>query len=265
MTTGDSIGFFIFLFILFGIPMLGIFWVMRAHEHTLAKRDEFFKRKYGDSIRIYRTFPIPAEIEEVVQGGLHQIIQRFRELIVGDTWLFIQPTFSRIPILTITENRNASALSLFSLRLENYSPTFVIRNRRNRALISRYFQTQINNNQLVRSELDFDTEQSLFAEQGKHVQALQIMSPELLIVLKNAPASADIIIKKNQLYYILPGEKPAEDVLDDILAHSKVVAASLEDNLRKWALSEANKAELEKIKESDLAVTLREMHEASRQ
>ena len=254
---------FIGLFFIFGLPILGIFWAIRAHSRTVAKRDEMLKNTFGQETKIYRSFPIPPNIEEVVQGGLHQIIQRFRELIVADTWLFIQPTFLSIPRITLTEDRNSSILSLFSRKLEAYSPTFVIRNRQNKSLVSRFYQVQINTNELVKSELNFDTEQNLYAEKGKHIQALQIMSPELLEVLKNAPANADIIIRKNQLYYIMSGEKPAELVLNDVLAHSAIIEKELTNNLERWAQSQANQEELESIKNMDLAVTLTEQYQAS--
>ena len=254
---------FIGIFLIFGLPILGIFWAIRAHDRTVKKRDEMLKSAFGQDIKVYRSFPIPMNIEEVAQGGLHQIIQRFRELIVTDTWLFIQPTFLSVPRITLTEDRNSSMLSLFSRKLEAYSPTFVIRNRQNKSLISRFYQVQINNNELVKSELNFDTEQNLYAEKGKHIQALQIMSPELLEVLKNAPAGADIIIRKNQLYYLLAGEKPAELVLNDILVHSAVVAKELTNNLDRWGQSQANQEELEAIKHMDLADTLTEQYQAS--
>ena len=49
-------------------------------------------------------------------------------------------------------------------------------------------------------------------------------------------------------------------MLNDILAHSSVVVKELEDNLERWARSIFNQAELETIKESDLAITLGEAY-----
>lgn len=260
MTLLVNIVSFILISIMVALPLLGILWSSRLHQRAITKRDAMLKDTFGENIKIYRSFPIPQKIEEVVQGGLSNTIQRFRELIIADTWLFIQPTFRNVPKITILENRNTSILTLFSRKIEAYSPTFVVRNRQNKSLVSRYYQTQINNKQLVESELKFDDKQNLFAEKGKHIQALQIMSPELLEVLKNAPAEADIVIRKNQLYYILSGEKPAEVVLNDILAHSSIVADELTNNLERWAKSQSNRSELETIKNSDLAVTLTEQY-----
>lgn len=148
--------------------MLGIIWITHFQERNRTKRDEMLKNAFGQNIEIYKTFPLPPEIEEVVQGGLYGTIQHFRELIVGDIWLFIQPTFRNIPLLTLVEERGVSVLSLFSRRLDNYSPTFAIRNRLNNSLVSNYYQVQIDNHHLTNSELDFDDEKSLF-EKGESI------------------------------------------------------------------------------------------------
>lgn len=256
-------GMFIGLFLILGLPVLGIFWAIRADEKARLQRDKRLKKLFGDDIKIYHTFPIPHAIEEVVQGGLHVIIQRFRELIVTDSWIFIQPTYRWWGKITTREHRNAAVLSLFARKLDGFSPTFLIRNRHNTSFLSRYYQAQIKDRQLVRSELDFDNEQNLYIEQGKQIQALQILSPELLITLENAPGSADIIIRKNQLYYILPGEQPAEEIVNQLFLHSTKVMKELEDNLMRWARAESNKAEVEAIKNMDLAMTLGEMWQLS--
>lgn len=259
--TSDVLILFLFLLSIAAIVFLVAF-VLTGHSHTSAvkKRDKMLRSSFGEDIKIYRYFPIPQDVEEVVQGGLHKFIQEFRELITGDEWLFIQPTFIVVPKFTSFEERSAATLSLFSRKIDQYSPTFVIRNRKNKSLTSRYYQTQVKNKRLVQSELDFDGLHSLYAEQGKHIQALQIMSPELLEALMNAPFRADIVIKKNQLYYILPGEKPAERVLGELFIHSTSVMKELGENLDRWAKSAANQDELERIKKSNLAVTLREAH-----
>lgn len=261
MNLGESIIAFIATMIFFLIPILGIYWVYRLADRTEAKRDKMLRGKFGEDLKIYRSFPLPADKEEIVQGGLFFIIQHFRELLVSDGWLFIQPTFRGIRKLTMFEDRNRAVLSLFAQTFDSYSPTFVIRNRQNKSLVSRYFQTQIKNGKMVRSELDFDNDQVLYAERDKHIQTLQIMSPELLLVLKNAPAKADIIIKKNQLYYIMSGEKPAEKVLNDILVHSQTVVRELTDNVTRWGRSAANTEEYERIKNTELSVTLGELYQ----
>ena len=261
---GQIIAVVVMLFFLIGVPLLGIFCLVRRSEATIRSRDKLLRSLLGEDIKIFRSFPIPQDIEAIIQGGLHQTIQRFREIIVNDSWIFIQPTYRNIPTITLSEERNAAILSLYATKLQHYSPTFIIRNQQNNSLLSRYHQRQVHNKQFIPSELNFDDKQNLYAERGKHLQALQIMSPELLDVLKDAPGKADLIIRKNILYYVLPGEQSAEKILPMIIEHSKIATLELEDNLERWAKSASNTEELDEIKKLDLAVTLREAWEAGK-
>lgn len=256
---------FITLLLLTGLPLFGVYYAVKRHNRAVRARDAMLRQTFGKTTQIFRTFPIPAALEEVVQGGLHHHVQRFRELLAGEGWLFIQPTYRTLHLFTAGEDRRAVQLSLYAQDLGEVSPMFVIRNRRNPSLLSRYHQTQIERGQLVGSELEFDDGQNLYAEKGKHIQALQIMSPEVLEVLRNSPRRADIVIKKNQLYYLLPGDQPAEEALAEIRAHAGKVAAELAQNLRRWKRSAANKAEYEKIRDSELSVTLVEEYERRQQ
>lgn len=256
---GMFIGMFITLFMLVGIPMLGLLWSIRANERAVTRRDQMLKKVFGEHVKIDRGFPIPEVIERIIQGGLRYTLQQFREIIVDENkWLFVQPTHLKTSKLTKGEDRGIATHSLFARHLLHESPTFLIRNKANPSFISRHLQIQITNRQFVPSELQFDNDQGLYIEQGHHIEALQLMSPELLITLGNAPFNADIIIRKNQLYYMLAGEKPAELVLKQLIAHSEAVARELNDNLEKWAQSSANQAAVDRVQNTTLATTLAE-------
>lgn len=243
------------------VPLLGSILSIVLSNRAVRKRDELLKSKLGNDIKISRSFPINQDVEEIVQGGLSQTIQDFREIIVGKDWIYVQPTTKRFLNVTKVEERGFVTHSMFVRQLNEFTPFIVIRNANNKSLLSRKLQTKIKNKEIVWCEAAFDKDQNIYNEPNSHIDTLSILSPEVLEVLKDSPANADIILKKNQLYYILQGNRSAETTVPELLAHSNNVVRELEENLSRWAKSKTNKNKIEKIASTELAVTLREQHE----
>lgn len=224
-------------------------------HNAVKKRNELLKGMLGDQIVIFRCFPIGHNYEKVVQGALKYYIQSFREMIAGDGWLYIQIT-NRSPRLTLFEKRTVSVMNLFARELKYISPTIYIRNNRNKSTLMRANQSHINSGELVWCEAEFDKDHNIYNEPGTQIDTLSILTPEVLEVIKDAPGDADILIKRNQLYYMLSGSFSAERILKDLIEHSDVASKELEDNLKRWSRSKSNLAKLQTIHDSELSVTL---------
>lgn len=248
----------ILIFVVF--PILGIWYSIKLSQRQACKRDKMLQSLLGNEITIERGFPIPQETEKVVQGGLRNTLQRYRELIIADKWLFIQVS-STLPALTLFEDRNLTGLSLYACELQQFTPTIAIKNNKNKSFLARYIQQDITAGKLIWCEAGFDKDHDIYNEPGSQVDTLSILSPEVLEILQTSPANADILLKRNQLYYLLPGTFTAEKILPDIIRHSSRLALGLEENLARWARSSSNTQKIDEIKTNDLSVTLREKYE----
>ncbi len=240
------------------LPVIGLIYSIRRSSQFQAKRDQMLKNKFGQDVEVIRGFPINQRVEEIIQGGLSRVFQDYRELIVHDNWLYIQLTAKAISPLTMTEERNYAHTCLFARQLDELTPHIAIRNVHNRSFVSRIVQDKVKNSELIWCEAAFDVHHNIYNEPDSQVDTLSILSPEVLQRLLSPPGNADIILKRNQLYYILPGNKPAEKILAELLVHSENVAKELNENLHRWAQSMANTEKLKHIADSELSVTLRE-------
>lgn len=255
----DQIVGAIFILLLISFLFAATFWDINREYRNRTKRQRKLKELFGDDIKVVYGFPINQDVEEVIQGGLSSTLQTYRELIYCDKWLFIQLT-SGIITMTVTENRSKVSLGLFSRKLDGYCPDILIRNSKNKSLLARHTQKDIKKRKMVWCEGAFDKDYNLYTKAEDRIDVLSILSPEVLEKLQNCPGKSDILIRRNQLYYLLPPNMSAEKILSQLLEHSTVVARELEENLRRWGRSTANQVKLEKIKSSELSVTLREMY-----
>ena len=241
------------VFIVF--PLAGLIFSALLSNRAIKKRDATLHQKLGDDISIYRGFPIPQNHEEVAQGALAQIFNNYRELIVHDNWLFIQLSSHKNTALTIAEEKGIALMSIFAVKLDYFTPHIIIHNKQNRSIAARILQDKLTNKELIWCEAGFDVDHDIYNQANMQLDTLSILSPEVLEALKNPPGNADMILKRNYLYYIIPGNQPAEKITPDLLQHSRKALAELNNNLKRWAASAANKAKIEEIKTTELAVT----------
>lgn len=258
-TTGSLFGLLL-VFAIFGLAVAAAVYSVLQHAKAVERRDQMLRKKFGDDIQIERSFPLNQASEDIVQGGIAGVFQDFRELITGKTWVFIQFS-SKIPVLTRTEDRGFNAFGLFAQELEEFTPFIVIKNKKNKSLYSRAMQASVDKGELVWCEGVFDAAHNIYNEPDGQLDTLSILSPEVLEVIQDPPGDADIILKRNQLYYVFGGKYSAEDILDDLFVHSRTLAAALEENLARWGRAESNRQKLASIINTELAVTLREAYE----
>ncbi len=258
----EVIEIFITIIIFIVFPAIGILLSVILSERQEQERGRMLKKLFGYDIKIEHGFPIDQNVEEIIQGGLKLELQKYRELIIGDKWLFIQLS-GKLPALTLFEDRTRSTVSLYALDLETFTPTIVIRNKHNRSFVTRHLNDSFKKGELIWCEATYDKDHNIYNEPGSHIDTLSILSPEVLEVLKNAPGNADIMVKRNKMYYILTGLS-AEKILPSLIEHSAVAARELNNNLKRWSRSSANTEKLEKIKSTELSVTLRERYERQR-
>jgi hypothetical protein len=243
-----------------GLPLAGIVYSVKLSYKNEQKRDEMLRRLLGDDVQIKRGFPIDQKTEEIIQGGIRNTIQKYRELLVGGRWVFVQMS-SRVSVFTLFEDRTLSTLGLYAYSLNEFTPTIVIRNTHNKSFLARFIQEDLKNKTLIWCESAYDKDHNVYNQPGAQLDTLSILSPEVLEVLRNAPGNADILLKRNQLYYMLPGGLSSEKILPSLIEHGTRAAVELDDNLRRWSSAPSNQAKLNEIKSSELSVTLREQFE----
>lgn len=251
---------FITLLIFVILPIVGIYYSIKISENHRIKRTAMLKRQFGEDIVVIENFPIDQAVEKVIQDGLRNTIQDFREIIVGKGWIFLQVISKRIPAFTLHEDRDATVMGVYVRQLKHLSPEINIRNTKNKSFLSRRIQKQLIDQQLVWCEAEFDKNHNIFNRPGDQINTLSILTPEVLEVLMNAPGNADITIKKNQLYYMFPGNLSAEKILNELLAHSRIAAKEIEENLARWSRSYSNQDKLAEIAGSETSGTLDEVY-----
>lgn len=252
----EMAGVIVALIIFVVAPLLAFFLLIRKQEKNREKRDAFLVQKFGTDTKIYRGFPFPANAERIVQGALGKFTQDYREIIITPSWLYIQITSRHLPRLTRIEDRNAGLFSIYAVQLSEYSPTMLVQNADSNSLALAYYQDRVATGEFTPSELSYGGSQRLYSKPNEQVQTLQIMSPEVLETLTHAPYGADIFIKKDYLYYLIPGDRSIENTIDAVKEHARKVEIELTDNLARWAGSTSNSDVLSSIESSELGQTL---------
>lgn len=228
-----------------------------------AASDRRITNKLPDT-KIIHGFPIPQAIESKVQYVLRQTIQKFRILVLHKNWFFIQVTSGRLSAVTIFEDRTLLIASVFCMTLDYQSPTMAIRRKEAGNFILRPFVQDIKSGKLIWCEGVFSAEQEVYCDPTDHVDVLQILSPETLEVIQKPPFGADIIIFKDQLYYIFHNNQTAEKLIPLVLQHATVVKQQLEDNLARWTRAASNQQKVNEIATRQFPVGLLEKFENAR-
>lgn len=251
----ETLGIILALLIIFG----GLAVMLVVGLKTQSKRDGRIKARPGDDVQIIRGFPINQQHEEVIQGALEHTIQEYDYMISGDNWLFVRhPAALKAPA---EDFRLFAPLTVFAVTIAEYTPTIAIRNRGARNFTVRTITENINGKKLVWCEGVFDAEQRIFSTPDMRIDALSVLSPEVLEVLQNPPYGADIYLKRNQLYYFVASRRGAEELVPAFREHAKKLTHELEANLQRWGRAPSNRDKQQQIVDTELSVTLREQWE----
>ncbi|MBP7760455.1 hypothetical protein KA093_01530 [Candidatus Saccharibacteria bacterium] len=216
------------------------------------------KQNFGVQ-NIQQGFPIDQSSEEIIQGVFDTPIQAYNQLLEGDTWLYIQVT-------SLTgQDHNFNVISpwsvtVFARRLDAYFPSIACVHAGYSIRQTAYIRA-IENGQLVLCEGIISKDYRLYAQPDMRLDALSIFTPEVLKRIPSSPAQASLMLRKNILYYILPGNLAPEEMLESLLAHSNDLSVALVENAHRWAASAANHDKLQSIIDSELGVALRELDE----
>lgn len=238
---------------------LTVYGWRRIDRQDLELREEL-GRKHG-AIKIFRNFPMPQKYEDVIQGAIEHTIQSLRFLVTNDEWILAEISFSNLATMTLYERRNATAVTIYALPLEEYTPQIAVQSRNTKNFLFRNIRDKIKHGELIKCEGVFNASQRVYAEKGSQVDVLSILSPEVLEDLQDPPFDADIYLKRNVLYYLFRTRNNPYETLEALEPHADRLKSELRDNLRRWSTASSNQGKLEEIKRTELAVTLREKYE----
>lgn len=229
------------LLILLGIPIIGgTILELRLAARGIKRRNARLVSAFGSDIDILEGFPIPPEIERVVQGALAHTLNSYRYIVAGNGWLFIQPTHRFLPTFTVSEMRDGVVFSVYAVTLAIESPETLIRHRSRSGFLVSWLAGSVANGTYIWCEGVVDKDQQIYSRPELRLDVLSILSPEVLELVQNPPYNADIYIRKNQLYYIFPSARQAYELVPTLRRHSVKLVPELEANIRRWADTPSN-------------------------
>lgn len=228
-----------------------------AYVRKILAREYKMKQLFGHEVKVDNHIYNHA-VEDTLLGALADDIHNIKEAVYSGEWIYAQRVGAYIYSSNIATDNVFGRLSIFACPLDFYTPQIAIRNGSRKKFLVSHVQTRIRNQELVWCEAGFDKNHDIYNEPGMQVDTLSILSPEVLDVLQHAPKNADILLKRNILYYYIPGSHAPEKILPALLEHKQRALAELNDNLYRWARSAANQDKVAAIKATELAVTPRE-------
>lgn len=192
----------------------------------------------------YQPLALDEYVQRVVNAALQQPPKAIDEMVTANGWMYM-----------LCSNSLGPFISLYVFDLEEYSPHILMRRSNYSGTALRFFAQLVQSQSLLLCEGIVDKDYDIFSVKGGELDALSILSPDALEPLHDAPHDATIIIKHDKLYYMMYGHKSVEATFSAIDAHAKRAIPALEDNIRRWSRSQANKDKVDQLLAQPIGVS----------
>ncbi len=168
--------------------------------------------------------------QRVVNAVLQQPPRGYEDVIAGDDWFSIR-----------TGNGIDAFITIYAFTMTEYAPHILMRRTNYQGLALRFFAQLVERQSLLSIEGIVDDDYDIFTTKGNEIDAMTILSPDALLPLDNAPFDATVVMKHDMLYYLIWTPLRIEDTFQKVNKHRCIAQPALEDNLKRWARTPANK------------------------
>lgn len=245
-----------FLFFVF-VPIVIYMAIYRVRY--LGRLQRRIKARYPDAV-FESNFPIPQECEDIMMGALRHTIQSFSWCIIHPDWIYMHVTKVIVGAAALSDQRPSLpvATSVLAYKLPSQAPFMVIRRKSMQDIIYGWTKKSVATGELVWCEGVFDKDYDLFCEDGWRVDALSILSPDILHILAESPVGCSFVVRKNWLYIIIPSLRSHANQIDVLVNYARGLSNAMSKNIHTWSSSSSNSAKLIHLDKMELGVTLRE-------
>lgn len=248
-----AIVLFIALFVVGFILLLKLFRYYEARWSSA--KDDFssgYKRKRTLEARLKQSLQyvdnheiLTVEDQRIINAVLQQPPEdNLIEYVRGENWQY--GSFA---------NTVGTYTSFYSFDLTGYSFEILMRRAGYGSTALRFFTRIIESGKLLYVEGVIDKDYDIFAPKGLSIEAMSVLSPEVLEVLRHSPKNATLLIKRNTLFYIVYGASKLEADYDAFKFHAKSAVRELDDNLIRFAAGTANREIVKHAKDTPVGIS----------